>query len=638
MGGINFNQGIDLYPKAYAGSIKRFFQAKNEKLLHDKTPSATPLGSPILDRKLEPSILDLTPKSSVLDSKLESPIFNRKLYYSSSASNPELNESVSIFDSESERLSSQSSRLPSEDPITATIAPDLAQVIPILYVQQRASFQVWDIFKTRLETVLAEYKRHKKRYEDDLGDEKEILLAYLYCNFFDISSSLLMLYQKHENGDGVNENSGTYNQILYELNKIHCELWDEFIDRKSIVNSQIKFFLPRIWAIENWGGVSADGSYISHVPRTVTQIWNRDYFIFLNNIRLFVIRLKNTVLTLSKIPYDQGIMVQLFGNHLAGMQANLHSAAAFIDKFGTFFLYLAWIYYLLRFIPNMISFVRHVVAGPWMNENERQLTFTVRLENEFRKRGFQLANDLVWCIIGGIVCFGTVFATVGPIATIILTASLYVFDVINTVVFALLEIKELKQIRNNYADQIIDELMSGMKLDASNKEVAKKINFLRMKLLGSNDEIKKINLDREINQFSTCVLLTFEERATLKFKLKELSQQLLVVNDKIEAREKIYHYNLSLAAVFMFGMALVAAGGACGMPPLSLLGLAIVVATATIQLIISIKEKIDNAKKPTPQSYFFKTDSVELKRLSQRQAEAANDEEPSRSTDALYAS
>lgn len=113
--------------------------------------------------------------------------------------------------------------------------------------------------------------------------------------------------------------------------------------------------------------------------------------------------------------------------------------------------YLSWLFFIPRLITNLFLLMKHLIPGPWMEENEKNLHFFVRLNAQLQRRWFEIGNDSVWMVAGILNCF----LWLGPLAAvgIYVNVALYVYDIVLAGLRAYLEISRLKNIQNGYREQ-----------------------------------------------------------------------------------------------------------------------------------------------------------------------------------------
>lgn len=506
-----------------------------------------------------------------------------------------------------ESFSSQSSSSDLESSPLVTV-PTLPGSIQDIYKQRFSLGVVWEVLNKRLDVVWKEYLAHKENKRTKEQKEAEALLTCLYGDFFKLTHALIVLHQKnHETPDsmGVYVNESAYNQLLFPLVQIYYNLKKEFTDASSEIAKKIAKKQPQNqdFFIKGWGGITDDGSLISPYSETITQYFSKDLFIAINNFRLLAVRAKNLF-----VYFDRGIPT-LSQVDLSGF----HQFASAVNQASPYLTQLGWAYYTLRILPNILFSFKHVIPGFWMNEHEKNIPWHVRLSNEINKRGFQLANDVVWCVIGTIVCFAPLAAS----TSIILTASLYVFDVINTLAWGINDLHNLNAIRNKYLEQIQSEIKNKLNLTAEDsllKDLMEKL---------SSSTIKQFTFEALLND-PKASHLSADQKKSLLVKLNEFKEQLILVDEKYEARKNLLIYNTAINLSFTAGMGLVAGGLCSGIPILTMIGISIVAITALIQICIWAKGKIQNNSKPVSHSYFFKPDGsvneIELKHIPKNKA------------------
>ncbi|ARG98631.1 hypothetical protein [Legionella micdadei] len=152
--------------------------------------------------------------------------------------------------------------------------------------------------------------------------------------------------------------------------------------------------------------------------------------------RLFTIRIRRLFITL--LPYLQNW--QTFSKVING-----------VDRFlGPTLTYVAWLFFIPRLTVNLVLLFKHLFPNKWtgMAEKEKQLDWLVRLETQLQRRWFQLGNDTAWFTGGVLGCFLFVGA-LAPTGWYV-TVSIFFFDVINASIRAVVEMKRIQKIREEY--------------------------------------------------------------------------------------------------------------------------------------------------------------------------------------------
>lgn len=155
----------------------------------------------------------------------------------------------------------------------------------------------------------------------------------------------------------------------------------------------------------------------------------------INWYRLFLIRTKRVLNAI--VPFAQ----------------NLESYCRFmasLDKYANPIIsYLAWLFFIPRLVTCLTLLFKHLVPGPWMNDNVKELDFIVWLLGQLQRRWFEIFNDAAWMIGGLLNCF----ILVGPLAPVgvLLNLSLYIYDVVLASVRMAIEITRLKRLQAEYA-------------------------------------------------------------------------------------------------------------------------------------------------------------------------------------------
>lgn len=110
--------------------------------------------------------------------------------------------------------------------------------------------------------------------------------------------------------------------------------------------------------------------------------------------------------------------------------------------------YLALLLFLPRTATNLWIVGTHVLHTNWMKEKEKQLGWENRITLQLKKRGFQLADDLVWCVVNISICF--IF--VGPLSHWVMPMLMFqqTSEVFSRVAKMIVEVAPLIKLRNHY--------------------------------------------------------------------------------------------------------------------------------------------------------------------------------------------
>ncbi len=116
------------------------------------------------------------------------------------------------------------------------------------------------------------------------------------------------------------------------------------------------------------------------------------------------------------------------------------------------FIHLNWIFFIPRLTINMILLCKHVIANPWMSEQEYALPWLTRLHVHLmiNCRWIELVGDFVWCVgnlISCFLCFGA-----WESAEIFFTIGLQLFDLLFTCLRVAIEIHRLITLENEYKE------------------------------------------------------------------------------------------------------------------------------------------------------------------------------------------
>lgn len=134
--------------------------------------------------------------------------------------------------------------------------------------------------------------------------------------------------------------------------------------------------------------------------------------------------------------------------------------------------YVAWLFLTPRLLTNLFLMVKHTIPGPWMDEDEKAIKWTTRLQANAQRRWFELGNDSVWVLIGIVNCF--IF--LGPLAPIgiYINVAFFGYDVILAGIRATIELTRLYNLRHQYTMMIKAEQDKGFKEELI--EFSKKLN------------------------------------------------------------------------------------------------------------------------------------------------------------------
>lgn len=145
---------------------------------------------------------------------------------------------------------------------------------------------------------------------------------------------------------------------------------------------------------------------------------------------------------------------------------------ALLDQYtNPFFAYLAWCFFLPRFVTNLFLLLKHTIPGAWMEEEEKNLGWWIRFEAQIKRRWFELGNDIVWIISGLLNCF----YLVGPLAplSIYFTVAAFAFDVANASIRAYIELSRLYELQEYYTN-----LCTAEGNEASQQDIKDYQNFI----------------------------------------------------------------------------------------------------------------------------------------------------------------
>ncbi|KTC87016.1 hypothetical protein [Legionella brunensis] len=171
----------------------------------------------------------------------------------------------------------------------------------------------------------------------------------------------------------------------------------------------------------------------------------RDTTAWLNWPRLFSVRTRRVFTTLIQIPQVKDFQY-------------LYRFVVFADQFANPVLtYVSWIFYVPRFLVNLILLLKHLIPGPWFEAEEKELSWFTRLQAQLQRRWFELGNDTVWLTGGLLNCF-VLTGALAPIG-MYLTISLFLFDALWAGLRAFIELGRLKELDSQYA-RIHEQLTS----------------------------------------------------------------------------------------------------------------------------------------------------------------------------------
>lgn len=155
----------------------------------------------------------------------------------------------------------------------------------------------------------------------------------------------------------------------------------------------------------------------------------------LNWPRLFTVRIRRVLTTL--VPVAKGF---------EGYRDMIKTLDGFASPVLSYF---AWVFYVPRFLVNVMLLLKHVIPNPWMEAKERELNWWLRLEAQLQRRWFELGNDSVWLVAGLLGCF-VLTGALAPVG-MYLTVSLYLYDVALAGIRAFIELGRLKSLQTEYA-------------------------------------------------------------------------------------------------------------------------------------------------------------------------------------------
>ncbi|KTC84560.1 MULTISPECIES: hypothetical protein [Legionella] len=169
------------------------------------------------------------------------------------------------------------------------------------------------------------------------------------------------------------------------------------------------------------------GSFSQYVRDTTRQYnWHR----------LFTIRIRRVFITLLPFILDW--------NHLTDSINGIDLIL------GPTLNYVAWLFYVPRLALNLFMLLKHLFLTEWagMGAKEKDLYWLIRVEAQLQRRWFFLGNDTAWFICGILACF-VLTGSLAPVGMYI-TISIFFFDVIMATIRALIELRRINEIREQY--------------------------------------------------------------------------------------------------------------------------------------------------------------------------------------------
>lgn len=155
------------------------------------------------------------------------------------------------------------------------------------------------------------------------------------------------------------------------------------------------------------------------------------------------------------------------------------------DPFKKPLAWFSWIFFMPRLCINLFMLGKHLIPGPWMSKEEKNIDMYRRFWIQTQRRGFELANDLGWSTSGLLSCFLFVgrLTPIGAYAN----AVFFAYDVIITVIKAGIEINRLEKLKAAYLEMCVNKDRPVGKLDDS-------ADYLKHLDLRIDIEIAKIDL------------------------------------------------------------------------------------------------------------------------------------------------
>nr|HAT8714484.1 hypothetical protein [Legionella jordanis] len=164
----------------------------------------------------------------------------------------------------------------------------------------------------------------------------------------------------------------------------------------------------------------------------------RDTTAFFNWPRLFSGRIRRVFTTVVLIPQIQEL--QYFSRFVLFADRYVNPALT----------YFSWLFYVPRLATNLFLLLKHLIPGKWwMSEQERSLSWQLRLHLQVQRRWFELGNDGIFFTSGLLNCF-VLTGALAPIAMYVIIA-LFLFDALWTGLRAYVELGRLNHLENYYA-------------------------------------------------------------------------------------------------------------------------------------------------------------------------------------------
>ncbi|MDI9819069.1 hypothetical protein [Legionella sp. PL877] len=121
---------------------------------------------------------------------------------------------------------------------------------------------------------------------------------------------------------------------------------------------------------------------------------------------------------------------------------------AFIDPWAAPVLgYIAWVFYIPRFLVNVALFLKHILPGFGLAK-EKELPLWIRVKTQLERRWFELGNDSLWLAGGLLNCF-ILTGTLAPVG-LYLTVALFLFDAAWAGLRAFVELRRLSNLQAQY--------------------------------------------------------------------------------------------------------------------------------------------------------------------------------------------
>lgn len=137
--------------------------------------------------------------------------------------------------------------------------------------------------------------------------------------------------------------------------------------------------------------------------------------------------------------------------------------------------YIAAFFFFPRLLTNLGILLKHTIKNPWMSTEEGALLWTDRFWMQLKRRWFFIGNDLPWAMVGLLNCFVLV-GSLAPFA-IYLNLAFFVYDVVLAICRAHVEIKQMKELYNEYERMLKDHPDQSQAIKAHQHEIQRLLDF-----------------------------------------------------------------------------------------------------------------------------------------------------------------